>query len=313
MLNKILDWKNWPIVAQILAISKKIVLPGFHGMSIYAVLNFFWIGITKGLLEQRASAIAFKIILALFPTAVIIFSLIPFIPIDGFQNQILIGLQDWLPQDAYVLISETIRGLLNYKHTTFLSIGFVFGVYYASNSIYAMLDGFSTSYHIAKGLSFWRKRLYSIVLMILMPLFMGSAFLVQTLSKLVLDFLKEQDMFFDSLEILLFNSAKWMVIILFFALGISTLYNLGETRRKKWRIFSPGTNFSTLFIILISQGFAWYVNHFGQYNKLYGSLGTIVVLLMWIYLNTLILLIGFELNGSIASAGQRKKLEALNN
>ncbi|MFT5337805.1 MAG: membrane protein [Sphingobacteriales bacterium] len=309
MLNKLKKWKEWPIISWVILVLKKIVLPGFHGMSLYAVLNFFWIGITKGLLEQRASAIAFKIILGLFPGAIIILSLIPFIPIEGFQDDLLLGLKDWLPGDAYTLISETVNDLLSYKHSTFLSIGFVFGVYYASNSIYAMLDGFSTSYNIARGLSFFKKRIFSVVLMVLLPLFMGSAFLVQTLSKIALDFLKDQDIFFDSIQILLFFGAKWFVIILFFALGISTLYNLGETRRKKWRIFSPGTNFSTLFIILISQGFAWYVNSFGQYSKLYGSLGTIVVLLMWIYLNTLILLLGFELNASISSA--RKKFSEI--
>lgn len=309
MLSKLKNWKEWPVISWFILVLKKIVLPGFHGMSLYAVLNFFWIGITKGLLEQRASAIAFKIILALFPGAIIILSLIPFIPIEGFQDDLLLGLKDWLPGDAYLLISETVNDLLSYKHSTFLSIGFIFGVYYASNSIYAMLDGFSTSYHISRGLSFFKKRLFSVVLMVLLPLFMGSAFLVQTLSKIALDFLKDQEIFFDSIQILLFFAAKWFVIILFFALGISTLYNLGETRRKKWRIFSPGTNFSTLFIILISQGFAWYVNSFGQYSKLYGSLGTIVVLLMWIYLNTLILLLGFELNASISSA--RKKFSEI--
>jgi len=91
-----------------------------------------------------------------------------------------------------------------------------------------------------------------------------------------------------------------MLVILFFS--ISILFHLGPAIKNRWKIFSPGSIFATIFIIVTSLGFSYYINHFSQYNKIYGSIGTLIIILLWMYFNSIILLTGFELNASILNA-----------
>jgi membrane protein len=291
--------------------SQQINPPGFEGINLWDLLRFFFDGITKGAITTRASAISFKIILALAPTIILLFTLIPYIPIDNFQENLFGLIKTSLPEDAFSTIEELILDLINNKFTTFLSISFLLGIYYASNSMHALLQGLKESYHLDKKQNPFKQRLYSIVLLLTLPLFLGTAFLIEALSSHVFDALHKQGWIGDGLQSFAFGSARLLIMIVLLLLAISTLYNLANEKRNKWRVFSAGSWFATLLILLTIKGFAYYVNTFGQFNKFYGSLGTVVILLLWIYSINVVLIIGFDINMTLTKAKNYGKSQIL--
>lgn len=294
--------KFYEIVERIKAYCLQINPPGFEGISLWEILRFFFEGISKGAITTRASAISFKIILALAPTVILLFTLIPYIPIDNFQENLFSLIKTSLPADAFSTIEELILDLINNKFTTFLSISFLLGLYYASNSMNALLQGLKESYHLDKKQNALKQRLYSVILLLTLPLFLGTAFLTEALSSYVFDVIHAKGWIGDGLQSFAFSAARFLIVILLVLMAIGTLYNLANENRKRWRFFSAGAWFSTLLILLTIKGFAYYVNNFGQFNKFYGSLGTVVVLLLWIYSINVVLILGFDLNMTLNKA-----------
>lgn len=276
--------------------------PGFEGINLWELLRFFFEGITKGAITTRASAISFKILLALAPTVILLFTLIPYIPIDNFQENLFAIIKTSLPADAFSTLEELILDLINNKFSTFLSISFLLGLYYASNSMNALLQGLKESYHLDRKKNALKQRLYSVILLLTLPLFLGTAFLTEALSNYLFNVLHKQGWIGDGLQSFAFSAVRFFIVITLLLLAISTLYNLANERRKGWRIFSAGSWFSTILILITIKGFAYYVNTFGQFNKFYGSLGTVVVLLLWIYSINVVLIIGFDINMTLNKA-----------
>ncbi len=298
---------NSKLVVGTIDLGKAIKLPGFEGLSLYTLLIFLGRGLQQGKINTRASAISFRILLALAPSFILLISLIPYIPIDNFQENILNSIESILPPSTYDLVSEMLEDLIKRKHSTFVSITFVLGLYYASNSINALLEGLSGSYHLRKRQNPIKQRLLSVGLIILVPLFLGVAFLTQTFSSAVLDWLISHDFLSEGIQTLIVLCAKWLVVAFLINSAITALYNVANPARSAWRFFTAGSVFASLLIVVISQGFAFYVNNFAQFNKFYGSLGTVVILLIWLQLNIFLLLLGFDLNTSLARAKRHHK------
>lgn len=308
-------WKttvtSLPVIRHGIAFSQRTIPPGCHGFSLYSILTFIWEGLHKGKLLTRASAISFKILLALAPTLILVFTLIPYIPIDHFQEDLIQSIEKVLPSTTFKLVEGTLMDLVAFKHDTFLSISFFLGLYYASNSIMAIFEGFSSSYHVQQRLNPYRSRLVAVGLVFFLPLFIVPPFLVITFSETVLSYFLDKGFLKEGIEIFLILVSKWLTVLLFFNLATSVIYFFGSPRKKRYQFFSPGSIVATVAFILVSQGFAYYVNNFGNYNKFYGSLGTIIVLLVWIQFNSIILLIGYELNASIQKAVLSKNIETI--
>jgi membrane protein len=291
-----------------LAVSKKIVLPGFDGQSVYDVARFFYEAMYKGSVPDRAAAISFKFLLAIFPAIIVLLSLIPFLPVDNLQESLIFTIERLMPKQAYSLIESTLENLVNKKHSTLLSVGFVLVLYFASNTVQAILDGLNSSYNLTQKQSSLYQRLVSIGLMIAFPIMMALALIIMGLSGFVIDYLKINDLIGSDLTLFGLTVLKWLLSIALILISISTLYNVANMNKRKWKVVSAGASLSTLGVIIVSLGFAYYVNNFGTYNKLYGSLGALLVTLMWIYINFITILVGFELNTSISKAGNQKEL-----
>lgn len=283
-------------------LAKRIKLPGFEGLSLYTLVAFLFKGMQQGRINTRAAAISFKVILALAPTLILLISLIPYIPIDNFQENLFTSISRVLPPSTFDMVDDLLVDLIQRKHNTFVSITFIIGLYYASNSVNALLEGLSGSYHLSKKQNPVKQRLLSVGLIVLLPLFLGGALLLQASSSYLLDWLISKKFLTEGLEFLLVLFAKWFLVVILINSAVSALYNVANPTKKKWRFFSAGSVFAALLMILVSQGFAFYVNNFGQFNKLYGSLGTVVILLIWIQLNIFLLLLGFDLNTSLSRA-----------
>ena len=305
--NIILHWK--PVVTAI-ELSKKIVLPGFDGLPLYDVVTFFIKGIQKGSLTTRASSLAFNFFLAIFPGIIFLFSLIPYIPIDNFQDQLLSLMEDMLPYNAFQAMKDTIEDILMHQRGGLLSFGFILTFYFATNGVNAMINAFNSSYYSVETRSPLMQRLVSFVLVFILTFLVLFSIALIVFSGLALDYLVDKGILQDTFTIYLLLIGKWLIIIGLFFFTFSFLYYYGPSRKSKFRFISPGSTLATILSIITSLGFAYYVNNFGQYNKLYGSIGTIVVVLLWLYFNSIILLVGFELNASIRNAKKESEPKA---
>lgn len=285
-----------------LEVSKKIILPGFDGQSIYSVARFFYEAVTHSSVIDRAAAISFKFILAIFPALIVLLSLIPYIPISNFQDSLLAFFQQLMPADAYNMVADTLNSLVNKKHSTLLSAGFVLGLYFGSNTVQAILDGLHASYNVETEYSGWKQRLISLGLVIVLPILATVALIVLGVGGVVLEYVHVRELIGNTYTITILQILKWVLSALFIAMSISFLYNVADVDKRKWRVFSAGANLSTVGVLIVSAGFAFFVNNFGTYNKLYGSLGALLVTLVWIYANFITILVGFELNTSISKA-----------
>jgi membrane protein len=299
------------LVRTAVIISKKIVLPGFDGQSAYDVSRFFFEAITRGSIPDRAAAISFKFLLAFFPAIIVLISLIPYIPVENLQETVMHTAKELMPQDAYGLIESTLENLLSKKYSTLISIGFIFVLYFASNTVQSILDGLNASYNLTQNQRPIQQRLVSLGLLIALPITMALALVIMGLSGFVIDYLRINDLFGNYLTYYGLELLKWLLSASLIFLSISTLYNVANVNKRQWKFISAGASLSTIGVIIVSLGFAYYVNNFGNYNKLYGSLGALLVTLMWIYINFMTILVGFELNTSISKA-QRLGQELFN-
>jgi membrane protein len=291
------------IVRGTLGLLERTKPPGFQGLSLLYVSRFFFEAIMKGQLATRASAISFRLFLAFFPAIIMLLTLIPYIPIENFQNSLFDSIRGFFPGDTFSLFEETLDDLINQKHSGLLSIGFILVIYYASNSINAILIGFNASYHIEEKNHPVMMRIASIILIFVLGFLMLLAVLIIVFSGTAFDYLHKIGIIGDRGYIPILNFAKWVVSVALIYAIISTLYNVGVRRRlKRYRFLNAGATLATISFVITSIAFAYFVNNFASYNKLYGSLGTLLVLLIWLNINCVIVLMGFELNVSIRKA-----------
>jgi membrane protein len=281
---------------------RKLVLPGFDGVPINQVITFVVKGFRKGVLVTRASSIAFNLLMALLPASIFLFTLIPFIPIPNFQQELIKLFENIMPSNAYNFLETTIIDIVTHKSKGLLLIMFFATVIFSTNGIHAVIHAFVVSAHTFKTRTWVNQRKISVVLLLIIIFLISIAgFLVifgkTTLNRLVLMHVIKKHSVIYSIIFL-----KWIVIVLLLFVAISFLYYFAPAKRSGFKFFSPGSTLATLLFIVTSLGFSAYVNHFGQYNKLYGSLGTLMVILLWLYLNSIAILIGFELNLSIINA-----------
>lgn len=288
--------------------TKMISLPGLHGVSIYYVIIFFIRGFQKGTLVTRASSIAFNILIGILPALIFIFTLIPFVPISNFQNEMLLFLENILPENAFLMIEGTIVEVITKKSGGLLFFMFLTTVLISTNGIHALLHAFNVSSHEFETRSWVSQRRASLFLLFIITFMLAIAILVILAGKSTLNKLVELDIIQTNVTYYLLVAAKWFTLLTLVFFIISSIYYQIPARKKEWRFFSPGSIIATFLFIVSSLGFSSYINNFGQYNKLYGSIGTLMVILIWIYFNSISLLIGFELNASIITANIKKDL-----
>jgi membrane protein len=281
---------------------KNLVLPGFDGIPIRGVFEFVIRGFRKGVLVTRASSIAFNLLMAILPATIFLFTLIPFIPIPNFQQELIKLFESILPANAYHLMENTIIDIVTNKSGGLLLVMFFATIIFSTNGIHAVLNAFVVTSHSFKPRSWVNQRKVSVLLLLIGLLMIAAAGMLIIFGKSVVNRLVELEILEKSLVISILVFLKWIVVILLLFVAISFLYYLAPAKRHDFRFITPGSTMATMLFIITSLGFSAYVNSFGQYNKLYGWIGTLMVILVWLYLNSIALLIGFELNLSIKEA-----------
>lgn len=292
--------------------SKKISLPGFRGIPLYDVVEFFFQQIRIAGMQERASAIAFNFVMAIPPAIIFLFTLIPYIPINRQFEFALYGLiRDIVPgENNNGAIISFLRDFINNPRNGLLSLGFLLSLFFSSNAMMGIMRSFDKNYPGFRKRKGLQKRGAALKMTLVLFVLFFICITLLVLQGAVLKWLGVER---ADVRILI-NNVRWIFIILLFFACISYIYRNAPAVHKKWRFINPGSILAAFLMILFTLGFSWWVNNFGNYNKLYGSIGTILILMLLIFFNSLVLLIGFELNVSISSlkriADERKNNEA---
>lgn len=290
------------LVTAIINASKKFTLPGFDRIPLYQVAVFFIRAIVQGSVTSRAAAVAFSFFLALFPAIIFFFTIIPYLPILGFEQTLLGLLRDVIPGNAYLTIESTVFDIVTRKQGGLLSIGFLMAFYFSTNGINSLILAFNQSIHTTETRNGVYQRLISLLLVVILTLLTIVAIGLITIGSIGLNYLKDNGFIQDWISYYSLFGAKWVVLIALFFFCISFLFYLAPAKKTRFRFISAGSTLATVLSLLTCLGFDYYVSNFSKYNALYGSIGTILIILLWIYFNAIALITGFELNASIKSA-----------
>lgn len=304
---------NFPVIKQLLLLSKSIRLPWLHGMSLHDLLEFYFTGIFEGEITYRATAIAFSFFMALFPFALFILNLIPYIPIEGFQNDFLSFVKESVPPTTYDAIYKIINDILHNSHSGLLSTGFIMAVFLMTNGVNAILGGFEASHHIHVSLKrkFFRQYVVALALSIILSFLLLITVAAIVIFEVFIQKTKIQDVLSDNIPLI--EMGRYIFVILMVLIGTSMLFRYGVRHDKKRTLVSIGSVVTTLLIIISSYFFGIWVVKFSKYNELYGSIGTLLIVMFYIWINSMVLLIGFDLNASIHHIKREKQKEIDNN
>jgi membrane protein len=273
----------------------------------------FFIGQVKTVgMTERASAIAYNFFMAIPPAIIFLFTLIPFIPItQQFQEQLFELIRDVIPgeKDHAVLITF-LQDFINNPRNGLLSLGFILSMFFSSNAMMGIMRSFDKNYIGFRKRTNLQKRGAALKITMVLFVIVFVSILLLISRGAVLQWLGIESKMVRSIIL----NARWAIIVFLFFAIISYIYRHAPAVHKKWRLINPGSILATFLMLLMTLLFSWWVSKFGSFNQVYGSIGTVLILLVLIFINSLVLLIGFELNVSITSlkkiADERKENEA---
>jgi membrane protein len=310
-----------PIVNWFVRLLKRIRLPGFEGLSIYDLAEMYIVGIIQGTLSTRASAIAFSLFLALFPLLIFMVTLVPYlfeyvsIQNADFEGQFQLFLESFLPTATGEYFGEVFQQIKDQKRGGLLSSAFILSIFLAANGVNAIFGGFETSYHINLNRNFFRQYLFALMVGLILAILIILGFVMFIYFEVyVLVYLDEfqsrlggyvmEDGDRTGVQI---AKVLFFVVLSYFTTAV--LYYFGTREGKHAHFFSVGALMTTILFVVTSYLFGVYVDKFARYNELYGALGGLLILLVYIWLNSNILLLGFELNASLNSLRKITKKE----
>ena len=293
-MNKKLN--SIPIINNIVGSLQALKIPGYGSFSFYDLIEIYVAGIVKGALSSRAGSISFSFFMALFPFLLFILNLIAFIPIDNFDAVLFNFIELILPQESQSFFTEIFNDIRQKQRAGLLSSVFILSILLTANGVSSIFSSFEGSYHVALSRSFIRQYLYSMMVGILLALLLLLG---------VMALLFFEIFILSNLDRLIPSEINWIRIgqLFFYAIliyiSVAILYYFGTIEGKKTRFFSPGALMSCLLILLTTYLFGIYIENFSRYNQLYGSIGALLIFLFYIWLNSSLLLLGFELNATL--------------
>lgn len=286
-------------VSFIIRRSKKIQLPGFQGIPLFDVVRFFSAQARKIGFTERSSAIAFNFTMAIPPAIIFLFTMIPYLPIPKeFIHQMFGLIRDVVPGEKNNQgVIKFLNDMLNKPRTGLLSTGFILALFFSSNAVMGIMRSFDKNYIGFRK----RKGLHRRWVALRLTFILFILFFISIISLIMQGAVLRWFGVKNATVIALIHNLRWIVIVLMFFFSISFIYRYVPAVTKRWRLINPGSIFATFLMILFTAGFSYYVSNFSNYNELYGSISSVLILMLLIYFNSLVLLIGFELNVSINS------------
>lgn len=295
-----------PVFREIASACKTVKLPGLEGLSLYDLFKIYGFGIIKGTFSTRASSIAFSFFMAIFPFLLFILNLIPFITfIDNFQDEVLLFIEDLLPQQAADFFDDIFLDIASNPRAGLLSFVFILSIFLMSNGVNAIFTSFEFSWHTKINRSLIRQYIVAVGVALIIAILLLISVIATIFFAYFIDHLRDIGIVGDT--ILWAQIGRYATLLIMLFLGISILYYFGTKEAKESRFLSVGSVFTTLLIIITTYLFSFYIENFSSYNKLYGSIGALLILMIYIWINSNIFLLGFELNASIQKLRKQHK------
>lgn len=286
-----------PVVNLLVSFCQKIKIPGFQGMSLYDILEMYFIAIVNGALTSRAAAIAFSFFMAIFPFFLFILTLIPFVEINNFQEDFMAFIYSFLPPSTAESVDTVILDIANNRYEGLLSFGVLASIFLMTNGVNAIFAGFEYSYHVKENRNMFKQYFVALGVSLILSTVLLTTVAVIVYIELGIDHLKvigwDGDVTFWQ------GIGRASLLISMIYTSVTILYNFGVKDIRNRAFFSPGAIMTTLLTLVMFYVFGIYVEKFAQYNQLYGSIGTLLIFMMFIWVNCIILLLGFELNASL--------------
>lgn len=295
---------------------KRIRFRQYSNISLYKFLKIFLHNINEDEIMDRANSVSYNFILAIFPAIIFLFTLIPyFTPYfpEVTNASIMEFLGELMPPSMFDVISTTVMDIISNQRGGLLTFGFVFALYLATNGMMALMRAFNACYRTVEQRNFLKMRAVATGLTVMLAIVLVLAIVLLIVGQFMLDYATEHiaelsKLNIDAYTIYLLFVLRFFVIFIVFFIAISFIYYFGPAVHYNWKFFSIGSLLATLAILGISYGFSFYITNFGTYNKVYGSIGVLIALMIWIQLITVVLLFGYEINASL-HYGQ--KMEAI--
>ena len=287
-----------PVVRTVVKLLKRVILPGFKGLSLYDLLETYITGIIEGTFSSRASAVAYSFFVAIFPFTLFIMALIPYIPIEGFNVSFLSFIQEVLPPQTADFFYPAISDIaLNPRGGGVLSFVIILSLFLASNGVNALFSAFEYSFHVQLNRSFFKQYFVALIVSIVLALLLLITVSFILYGEYVIHTLKGNHLIQNDLFWIAVMQIGIFVIMVYVIIAI--LYYFGTVEGKESKFFSIGALVTTFLFIVTTYLFGIYINNFSQYNELYGSIGALLIMMFYIWLNSNLLLLGFELNISL--------------
>jgi|TARA_R110002020_G_scaffold396281_4_gene606380 membrane protein len=294
----------FPIGTFFLKKSKSIIIPGANGLSLYDLLDIYGTGIIKGTFSSRASSIAYSFFVALFPFLLFILNLIPYVPIENFQTRFLVFIEELLPAQTVEFFYPTIADIAVNTRGGLLSLSIIFSLFFAANGVNAIFSAFEYSFHVTINRNFFRQYGVAVLVSIFLALLLLITVGVILYGEYVIANLLDNNYISD--DVFWITALQFTVFVIMIYLIIATLYYYGTKEGKHSRFVSIGAVVTTLLFLVTTYFFTIYINNFSNYNELYGSIGAILIMMLYIWINANLLLLGFELNISLQRLKDKK-------
>ncbi|MBV1923664.1 MAG: YihY/virulence factor BrkB family protein [Flavobacteriaceae bacterium] len=293
-----------PVIRQIILICKKIKLPGFGGLSLFDLVKNYVYGIIEGTFSTRAGSIAFSFFMALFPFLLFLLNLIPFVPIDNFHEKFLLFIEGILPPQTTEFFLPIIEDISANPRGGLLSAVFILAILLMSNGINAIFSGFEYSYHVRINRNFIRQYFVALVVSVFLALMLLVTVVIIVYSEYIIGTLKTEDII--SNDVFWISTIRYIIFVVLIYMVIAILYYYGIKEGKTIRFFSIGALVTTLLFMLTTYLFGIYIENFSNYNELYGSIGALLIMMLYIWINSNLLLLGFELNATLKTLKNQK-------
>ena len=298
------DWTTLPGIKQIIAFLRLIRIPGLKGFSMYQLLELYVVGIIKGALTARAGSISFSFFMALFPFLLFVLNLIPFIPtvfsIENFDLILLDFIETLLPAESHGFFNDIFNDIQSKPRGGLLSSVFLLSIFLSANGVNSIFTSFEVSYHVKELRNIFKQYLYALGVSVLLAFML----LVAVISFIYFE-LAFKNFLPETLDWVRWGQNVFFIVLAYFS--ISILYYFGTIQGKLMRFFSPGALMTLLLFICSTYLFGIYVDRFSNYNQLYGSIGALLIFMLYSCINSIVLLLGFELNATIGRLMQEEK------
>jgi membrane protein len=275
-------------------------LPGFKRIPIAVIFKFVWKEILRDDIVTRSNSMAFSFFLSIFPAMLVLLTLVPYLPVGNIVNALQRSYVDLLPYEMSAYIDSIIDEMTTHRQEGLLSLSLLLAIVFASSGVSTMIKGFHKSYEMTyKSENVLQRQWKALKLTLSLGLLLLISLLAIVLGKpLVTKWLSTSGEVVSSWG--WFGFLRWILVFILYYTGISIIYRLGPAFKNKLRLFTPGATLATILSVISSIGFSIYVDNFANYNEIYGSIGALILILVWLQINSFIILIGYELNASIA-------------